>query len=147
MINALKLTKLDANGQPLVDIHFTEQEVISCDVRSLQASRIDRSQSGAPTLFTLGDDWAEISVQFRIHSDDTLNKLNTVRLAVRSGSLFRIHPGLIDEPELFYDCFVQPNWPIRQFAAGRHRSNERLTLVFVQATMSSQTAFGYGFYV
>lgn len=147
MNTALRLTKLDAGGLPLVNIDFSEQEIITAEVASAQKSRVDRAQNGQPTLYVLGDDWTTISVQFHVHEDDTLAKLNTVRNAVKSGSLFRIHPGMVDEPSLYYDCFVQPNWAAKHFGAGRYRSGDVFSLLFIEASKAGQVSMGTGFYV
>lgn len=140
MQKALRISKLDSNNQAIVHIDFLEYEVLECAPVPFRENRIDRAQTGKPTQFIFGDaDWHIIPITIRIHDETTAGKINTIKNGVKDGSLYRVHPNYIDDPGLFFDCFIPVDYPVGYFFSGRYAvATEQL--VFYEASKESQVS-------
>lgn len=130
MATALRIQQL-TGGSPVQNIDFEEYEVTKIQVRPYHPSRIERAQTGKPTLLMFGNSRAVISVGFRIHGEVTPGKLTTLRnLAKTTGQQFRVFPKYIDDNSNSYDCLVSPLIPLYWLFSGMYESGKIYQLAF-----------------
>jgi len=135
---ALRVQKLDTNNDPTIAIDFIEQEVRGVIPSPIQASRVDRAQSGRPSLYLLGDPWHVIPATIRIHGQDTVGKLGILRGSARGQTKFRVYPFYISAPDVFFDCFLQPEIPLAWTASGQYVVGDEITLTFFECSKDGQ---------
>lgn len=136
-----KIARIDSTGGVLVTLDFFDYEVLSATAVPVQPSRFDRNQDNKPTLFTFGDAWYEIPISFRVHDQTTMTKLGQIRDGVKSGALFRVHPVLLDDPGMYFDCSMSPNVPLFFSFSGRLVVGETVPITFVEMTRDYQYTF------
>jgi hypothetical protein len=131
MAVALRIVKV---GTPSVEIDFEEYEVTKVSVRPYHPSRVDRAQTGKPTLFIFGSSKVTVTIDFRIHGDTTSAKLTTIRNAAKTtGQQFQVYPKYIDDNSAYYDCVVSPLIPINWLISGMYSAGEIYQLAFQEA--------------
>lgn len=130
MADALKIQRLDNSGTPLVDYLFDEKEVINTTPVRKQRIRVDRNQAGKPTLVQLSAPKTEVVVQFRIHSEQTIAKLTTLRNLAKQEVRVRIFPGWQEDPTKSYDCVMPVDIQIYPFTIGQYRGGEVVEVIF-----------------
>lgn len=130
MADALKIQRLDSGGTPLVDYLFDEKEVINATPVRKQRIRVDRNQKNKPTLLQLSAAKTEIVVQFRIHNEQTIGKLTTLRNLAKQNVKVRIFPGWQDDPTKSYNCIMPVQIPIYPIAIGQYRGGEVVEVIF-----------------
>ena len=130
MADALKIQRLNSSGIPLVDYLFDEKEVINATPVRKQRTRVDRNQKNKPTLLQLSAPKTEIVVQFRIHNEQTIGKLTTLRNLAKQNTRVRVFPGWQDDPTISYDCIMPVLIPIYPIAIGQYRGGEVVEVTF-----------------
>ena len=139
MATALRLTKLDSNGDPISNINFEQYEVTVGQVRGNQRSNQQDAQTGNPTFIIIGDEYISVAITFRNHGPTTETKLNELRNFIKAGGIVRLYPKYIDAASSCYDCFVDPaTIPIMDIFSGKARGDGRIKLLFRETDQASE---------
>lgn len=146
-MNAVKIQILNSSLVPTGnEIVFLEQEALQTQPVPAQTHLVRRAQSGKPKGYLVGDAWHEITLNVRIHSEETIAKLTTLRNNAKTGSLMRIYPMLVDDNTLFFDCFISPEIPLNWLMAGRMVVGDTFEILFIEATKDAQGYVGEDIY-
>lgn len=139
MATAVRLTKLDSDGNPVTNINFDAFEIMNTEVAPVIETVTQRSQKGAPTLFIIADEYAEIEIEFLIYGTATETKLTELRNFILANGIVRVYPKYRSDPSTYWDCFVDPETiPVQFGFSGYSRGNKKVKIKFIETDQSSQ---------
>lgn len=138
MAIAVRIQKLDSSNNPIGNVDFQRYEVVDTRVSPFQPSKIQRSQTGAPTLFIQGDPWHMITVRFRVHGKTTQDKITEIRNHIRNNGILRVYPKYYADATSYYDCFVPPQIVMDFLFSGEYKGGEILQLTFMETDQTSK---------
>lgn len=122
-----------SSGYTWVNQDFYMDEVLDVPIPDGQKYVIQRSQSQAPTLTLIGDNYKTFSITFILARRGTLEKLKTLRDWTADGGRLLVYPKFQADPDIYYDCLLQPgSIPDQMIFKGWDHAKDTINVTFVE---------------
>jgi len=140
--NAIKIEIIDASTENVIaTLYFKQDECVIAEDVDIIKTRVDRTQTGKPTLFILGEEWQRIKLRIRLKYLDTLNKLLQIYNAAKSGQYFRVWPHFMQDQTLFWDCLMNPAQYARERTVfGHKKAGDVIEIEMLERTKENYVA-------